>query len=285
MTTKVHHTTAYSSILPTRRELSTANKTIIITGGGSGIGPEIAKAFAIAGSTKIALLGRTLTTLAATKASLEASHPGIQILTLVADIVDEKAVNAAFALTKTAFGRIDVLVSNAAYFSTAAPLATAPIDEWWRSFNVNVKGNLHLIQAFLANVDTTGEFQPTIVNVSTGGAHFPAIPTASGYAVSKLAALKLYEYVAAKNPAIRVMNLHPGALDTEMGQKGRDAGVNVPFDDSSLAADFIVWAVSPEAEFLKGKMIWSNWDVDELKEWRTELEGTPKFTIGLIGWP
>jgi hypothetical protein len=54
---------------------------------------------------------------------------------------------------------------------------------------------------------------------------------------------------------------------------------------ASLAAAFIVWAVSPEAEFLKGKMIWSNWDVDELKEWRTELEDTPKFTIGLIGWP
>ena len=180
LTTKLHHTTAYSSILPTRPELSTAGKTIIVTGGGSGIGPAIAEAFAVAGSTQIALIGRTLATLVATKVSMEATHPGIQILTLVADIVDEKAISAAFAKIKMVFGRIDVLVSNAAYFPTASPIATAPIDEWWRGFEVNVKGNLHLIQAFLANIDTTGKFQPMIVNVSTAGAHFPAIPSASG---------------------------------------------------------------------------------------------------------
>ena len=49
--------------------------------------------------------------------------------------------------------------------------------------------------------------------------------------MSKTAALKLFEYAAAECPAVRVMNLHPGALDTDMGQKGRDAGVHVPFDD------------------------------------------------------
>jgi hypothetical protein len=46
-----------------------------------------------------------------------------------------------------------------------------------------------------------------------------------------------------------------------------------------------VWAVSPEAEFLRGKFLWSNWDVDELKERKAEFEGTSKLTMGLSGWP
>jgi hypothetical protein len=47
----------------------------------------------------------------------------------------------------------------------------------------------------------------------------------------------------------------------------------------------LVWAVSPEARFLRGKMVWANWDVEELKAMEKELVGTEKFTFGLLGWP
>jgi hypothetical protein len=53
----------------------------------------------------------------------------------------------------------------------------------------------------------------------------------------------------------------------------------------SLPASFILWLASPEARFLKGKFVWSNWDVDELKEHREELESSTKLNIGLGGWP
>jgi hypothetical protein len=36
---------------------------------------------------------------------------------------------------------------------------------------------------------------------------------------------------------------------------------------------------------LKGKYLWANWDVDELKTRAEELEASPEFTIGLVGWP
>jgi hypothetical protein len=58
---------------------------------------------------------------------------------------------------------------------------------------------------------------------------------------------------------------------------------NVPI--VSLPSGFLVWAASPEAEFLQGRMLWSNWDVDELKAQKTDFEGTPKFIVGLLGWP
>lgn len=52
-----------------------------------------------------------------------------------------------------------------------------------------------------------------------------------------------------------------------------------------LAASFIVWSASPEAEFLKGKFIWSNWDVTELLAKKEELQNSPLLTLGLLGWP
>jgi hypothetical protein len=50
-----------------------------------------------------------------------------------------------------------------------------------------------------------------------------------------------------------------------------------------LAASFMVWISSPEAAFLKGKFVWSNWDVDELISKKEELLSTPALTLGLIG--
>jgi hypothetical protein len=64
----------------------------------------------------------------------------------------------------------------------------------------------------------------------------------------------------------------------EVGKSANKRIVNLP-------ADFVVWAVSPEAKFLKGKLVWSNWDVDELKAMEEEIEETDKFTFGLLGWP
>ena len=59
----------------------------------------------------------------------------------------------------------------------------------------------------------------------------------------------------------------------------------VAWDDFSLPAGFIVWSVSAEVEFLKKRILWANWDVDELKERKAEFEGTQKFTMQLAGWP
>jgi hypothetical protein len=56
----------------------------------------------------------------------------------------------------------------------------------------------------------------------------------------------------------------------------------------SLAADFILWAASPGAAFLKGKLIWCNWDVDEMKEKEDQIlsSSVPGYlNLGMIGWP
>jgi hypothetical protein len=57
------------------------------------------------------------------------------------------------------------------------------------------------------------------------------------------------------------------------------------FSVVSLPANFNVWLASPESRFLKGKFLWSNWDVDELKARAEEIESTTQLSIGLGGWP
>lgn len=52
----------------------------------------------------------------------------------------------------------------------------------------------------------------------------------------------------------------------------------------SLPASFMVWAASKEARFLSGKFVWTNWDVDELKAAASVIEGSNKYTTGLVGW-
>ena len=46
-----------------------------------------------------------------------------------------------------------------------------------------------------------------------------------------------------------------------------------------------MWLASPEAKFLKGKFLWANWDVDELKAQAKEIEASQRFNIQLVGWP
>lgn len=55
-----------------------------------------------------------------------------------------------------------------------------------------------------------------------------------------------------------------------------------------LPANAMVWLCSPEADFLRGRTIWANWDVNELKEKSKEWKDTDvasSLKSGLVGWP
>jgi len=279
--TKTWHNASYAAISPSRPELSTAAKTVFITGGGSGLGPRIAHAYAVSGSTKMALLGRTASTLTSTKISIESAHKNVTVLTFVADVTDPAAVNSAFEKAEEKLGKIDVLVSNAGYLPKPQLMAGGDVEEWWKGMEINVKGNFIVSQAFLKVASSS----PTIIVISTAAIHIPPMPSMSGYAVTKLAGHRFFEYLAAENPHVKLMLMHPGVLDTNMGARGREGGAVLPWDDLELPASFAVWMTSPEAEFLKGKMVWANWDVEELKARKAEFEGTLNLTLWLQGWP
>ncbi|RDW58475.1 hypothetical protein BP5796_12405 [Coleophoma crateriformis] len=159
------------------------------------------------------------------------------------------------------------------YLPDAQPISEADVEEWSRGMTINVKGNLIVAKYFLKYSSE----KPTFVHVSAGGGHMPPLPSHSSYAVSKLAAAKMMEYLAAESPHVRVHTLHPGLIDTDMSKKGT-SGVELP-------ASFVIWLISPEGEFLKNKFVWSNWDVEELKAKRNHYSTTLDLTVGLLGWP
>src|SRR6266487_856252 len=86
--TQKWHTSLSVSISTSRPELSAKGKVVAITGGGTGIGASIARAFAEAGASAIAIIGRTEKTLLSTKASIEASVHGSTVFPVKGDIVN-----------------------------------------------------------------------------------------------------------------------------------------------------------------------------------------------------
>src|ERR1700692_641299 len=109
-------------------------KTIIVTGGGSGIGRCTAHEFAALGAN-VAILGRTAEKLAAVEAEIE--EDGGQVLTQVCDIRDETMVIAAIDAVLGAYARIDGLVNNAGG-QYRAPLNTIST----KGFEAVVRSNL-----------------------------------------------------------------------------------------------------------------------------------------------
>ena len=132
--TETYHQTSYSAISPTRPGLSVAHKTIIITGGGRGIGPEIAKAYAAAGASHVVLIGRTQTTLSRTKDEIEKAFSSVTVTTCIADIADEAAVGKA----AEEVGKWDVLILNAGLLAEPLPVEKSDPDDWWRVFEVRL---------------------------------------------------------------------------------------------------------------------------------------------------
>jgi NAD(P)-dependent dehydrogenase (short-subunit alcohol dehydrogenase family) len=215
--TRLWHTTPNAAINPTRPELSAKGKIVAITGGGSGIGASIARAFAEAGASGIAIIGRTEKTLQSTKALIESTVKGANVFAVTGDIANQASIDAAFAAIHERFGEINVFVSNAGYLNEPAVAGEAPVDDWWRSFEVNVKGALYATQAFIKH----GASDAVVIGVSSAIAHIVPIPGFSAYAASKLAGTKFFDYVQAEYPNLHVVHIQPGVVESTLNIKSK----------------------------------------------------------------
>ncbi|KAK0629559.1 hypothetical protein B0T17DRAFT_525825 [Bombardia bombarda] len=282
-----YHTKAYPAIDPARPELSSKGKSVLITGGGAGIGASIAHAFAKSGAAIIGIVGRRLAVLDATKAAIQADHPGVQVEAITGDITSASSITSAVKLfaSKTPSGKIDVLVANAAYLGDNNVIEAADADEYWSSYEINVKGAFNLIRAF---GPVSADKGAVVLEISSGAIHLPPLKGISAYQSSKLAVVPLWDHFVKDREAqgIRVVHIQPGSLGTDMGNKAKaQSGATFPLDDIDLPGAFAVWAASDEAAFLNYRFVWANWDVDGLKASKDELSKDPfKFTIGLLGW-
>ncbi|KAK5063180.1 hypothetical protein LTR84_005257 [Exophiala bonariae] len=282
--TKTWHNDVYPSIHSSRPELAQKGKRVVITGGAGGIGAATAEAFAIAGASEVIILGRTQATLEKTKVTIEKKHPDAKITALVTDVSIPSSIAEAFE-TIAKGGPIDVFINNAAALADIGPISAADPLDFWSSFEVNVRGPLYAVQAVLKNISKNG----VIINNSSAIAHVPPVAGHAGYAVGKLATVKLFEYLQQEHPDLAFFNLQPGIIEsTGVATKAAtQSGNSWPQQDTvELPGHFMVWLSSPEASFLKGRFVWANWDVEELRQKSKTFQENPALlTTGLLGWP
>ena len=160
------------------------NKTVVITGGGGGMGQAAAKRFADAGA-KVFALGRTASALDATAALSEGITP------LVCDVADPESVAAAMQ----SIGTPDALVHTAGIntpdraMAHADPDKVASLESWKRVLDINVLGVVNMVQAASKPMATNGGGRIVVVS-STAGHGFDSyagVPyTASKWAVHGL---------------------------------------------------------------------------------------------------
>ncbi|MFZ1827855.1 MAG: SDR family oxidoreductase [Candidatus Competibacteraceae bacterium] len=192
---------------------SLQNQVALITGGGRGIGAATAEALARKGA-QVIVASRTESELIATVAALH--QVGLKASLIVLDVADEAAVAAAFSRITEEWGRLDILVNNAALLFSG-PFAEMAMSDWDRLLAVNLRGAvLCARQAFRLMHERGG----SMVNVSSlgGVSGTDKFPGYAAYTVSKFAVTGLTEALAAegRDRNIRVNGVAPGAVDTLM---------------------------------------------------------------------
>ncbi|KAL8650691.1 MAG: hypothetical protein Q9210_003684 [Variospora velana] len=212
------HNNTYDAISPTNPAISAKGKTVVVTGGGAGIGRETAKAYAEAGAAHVAVLGRTQKTLDETRSIISEHSPDTEVTAHVVDVGDEEAVGKV-AMDLRGW---EVLILNAGILAHPGPIAETKLADWWRVYETNVKGAVICIQAFLPTRNPSSSASTAIIGINTAMVRVPAgvgwATGTSAYTSSKIAQLKLMEFLAAENPEVFVASVHPGVVKTPMLQ-------------------------------------------------------------------
>ncbi|EXJ76367.1 uncharacterized protein A1O5_00875 [Cladophialophora psammophila CBS 110553] len=191
------------------------------------------------------------------------------------------AVREAFNPIEAVFGKIDVWVNNAGYQNVNQPILDIDINEWFKCFEINVKGSFLFALEFLR----LSKPDAVLIILSSILAHYGVrqghCTGHSGHSASKTAITKAMDIIQEELPTVRIVNLHPGLIARAMSAKIGNTAVSM--DSVDLPAHFAVWLVSPEAEFLKSRLVWANWDVEEMKTRKQEILEKDLLRLELTG--
>ena len=186
-------------------------RTAIVTGGTRGIGRAIAEGFLAAGAN-VVVASRKADACAETEAHLTAM--GGQALGVPTHLGDIDGTDALVARTVERFGGVDIVVNNAANALTQ-PIGQFTPEAWQKSFDVNLRGPIFLVQAAMPYLEKSEH--AAVINVISAGA-FLASSNVSMYAAAKAALMSFTRSMGADLAArgIRVNALAPGTVDTDM---------------------------------------------------------------------
>jgi NAD(P)-dependent dehydrogenase (short-subunit alcohol dehydrogenase family) len=188
------------------------DRVAIVTGGTRGIGRAIAEGFVCAGAN-VVVASRKGEACAETEAHLRA-HGGGDALGIQTHTGELDALHALVEQTVDRFGAIDIVVNNAANALTQ-PIGDFTPEAWQKSFDVNLRGPVFLIQEALPHLERSSH--AAIINVISAGAFLFSANVAM-YGAAKAALMAFTRSMAADFAprGIRVNALAPGTVDTDM---------------------------------------------------------------------
>ena len=216
----------------------------LVTGASRGIGRAVARRFAEDGATVI-LVARTTSALEELDDEIRFNCPHNRAVLVPQDLTAHAQIDQMALAIYQRFGRLDVLVGNAAILGPLGPIQHAAPQDWTQVLSVNVTANFHLIRSFDPLLRQSDAGRAVFV---TSGVAAGIFPYWGAYATSK-AALEMMVRVYAtevRKTHIRVNLLDPGAVRTQMRAQafpGEDPQ-HLPLPESVVHA--FVELVSPE---------------------------------------
>jgi NAD(P)-dependent dehydrogenase (short-subunit alcohol dehydrogenase family) len=215
-------------------------RVAIVTGGTRGIGRAVAEGF-VCGGANVVVASRKAEACAEAQQHLLglAAASGGDALGVPTHMGDLDATAALVAKAVERFGGVDIIVNNAANALTQ-PLGAFTPEAWQKSFDVNLRGPVFLVQHALAHLERSEH--AAVVNVISAGAFLFSANVAM-YAAAKAAMMSFTRSMAADFAprGIRVNALAPGTVETDMVR------ANTPEAQQSMAnASFMRRAASPD---------------------------------------
>ncbi|MBN8830676.1 MAG: SDR family oxidoreductase [Sphingomonadales bacterium] len=244
-------------------DLELRGKSVLITGGASGIGFAAAQAFAREGA-RVALLDWNAQTLGQATDALRAT--GAQVIGVEVDVSSAAQVDAAHARVIETFGGIDAAFNNAGIGPAFRPVEEVSEDEWDRVIAVNLKGIWLCVRAQMRHMKPRGSGS---IVCTTSNVAFAGAPGAVAYVAAKHGIVGIVRTAALElaTTGVRINAVAPGAVHSAIG-KDRPAVID-PYPDAlirqglpigrwgqpSEIADAVLWLSSPRASLALGETL------------------------------
>jgi 3-oxoacyl-[acyl-carrier protein] reductase len=234
-------------------------RVALVTGGGRGIGADVARELAAAGM-RVAVSARS-------RDQVECVAEEIDGLAVVADVSDADAVANAVAEVERELGPIDLLVANAGVpgWEDEVPSWEADPADWWRVLEVNVRGVYLCCRAVIPGMLERGRGR--IVITGSGAAYLPG-SRQTAYSASKAAVCRFGETLANQlDGRIPVFPISPGLVRTEMTEHFGDA---MPWTPPECAPRLVRALASGRFDRLSGRYLHAEHDPPEELEQRID---------------
>lgn len=191
------------------------NKNVLITGGTRGIGEAISREFAKKGYNLIINYVNSKEKAEKLKNELEEKY-NINVLTVQADLADEKAIKNMVDIALNKFGKIDVLVNNAGIIIDKE-FEEKTIEDWKQTLNINLIAPFILTK--LIGKEMVKNKSGAIINISSINGINTYHPSSVDYDASKSGLISLtFDSAVEFSPYVRVNCIAPGWVDTVMNK-------------------------------------------------------------------